>query len=395
MIAKKQKVVIAGAGPAGMILAHQLASAGIDVHVLERHADFEREFRGELIGPSVLPVLEKLGIMRELVSRGLARTGVERRMFAGATRRVTLPMGRELGALVSQPGLLSLLHEMCGKHPSYRLDFDTSVTKVIRDGGRVVALEAKRDGKDIRIEGDVFVVCSGRNTKLRKDLALPLDLDEKPDDTLWLRFDLSDAKDALPEGVDVHMFGKGVVAVLFATSGSRLQIAYSAPGDVGTLRKDVPALKAALLPCLSEPLRSVVSTKLDAPFESQVLRVAIDRLKTWHVPGLILLGDAAHTMGPAGAQGLNLAIRDSIVAANHFIEAVEGGRAIDESVFTKVEDERRAEIETSQAGQLRAYGMVQKPLFVLHFMFTILGVVMRFKKLNLPEPKAVEPRALV
>lgn len=243
---QKPKVVIAGAGPAGMILAHQLAAAGIDVHVLERHADFDREFRGELIGPSVLPVLEKLGIMRELVARGLARTGVERRMFAGTSRRVTLPMGRELGALVSQPGLLSLLHEMCSKHPSYRLDFDTSVTKVIRDGERVVAFEAKRDGKDVRIEGDVFVVCSGRNTKLRKDLSLPLDLDEKPDDTLWLRFDLDDAKDALPDGVDVHMFGKGVVAVLFATAGARLQIAYSAPGDVGILRKDTADRKSVV-----------------------------------------------------------------------------------------------------------------------------------------------------
>jgi 2-polyprenyl-6-methoxyphenol hydroxylase-like FAD-dependent oxidoreductase len=389
---KPQKVVIAGAGPAGMMLAYQLASRGIDVHVLERHGDFEREFRGELIGPSVLPVLEKLGIMPELLARGLARTGIERRMFIGGSRRVTLPMGRELGALISQPGLLALLHEMCSKFPSYRLDFDTSVTKVVREGERVVAFEAKRDGKDVRIDGDVFVVCSGRNTKLRKDLSLPLDLDEKPDDTLWLRLDLSDAKEALPEGVDVHMFGKGVVVVLFASKGSRLQIAYSAPGEVGTLRKDIPALKAALLPCLSEPLRSVVEKKLDAPFDSQILRVAIDRLKTWHVPGLILLGDAAHTMGPAGAQGLNLAIRDTIVAANHFIETVDAGRPIDEAVFTRIAEERRSEIETAQAGQLRAYGMVQKPLFVLHFMFTILSIVMRFKKFSIPDPPTVEPR---
>src|SRR5262245_12495191 len=109
----KPQVVIAGAGPAGMMLAYLLASNDVPVRVLERHADFEREFRGELIGPSVLPVLEQLGILPILVERGLARTGTERRMFAGRTRRVTLPSGNEPGALVSQPGLLGLLHELC------------------------------------------------------------------------------------------------------------------------------------------------------------------------------------------------------------------------------------------------------------------------------------------
>src|SRR5262245_34809391 len=93
------KFVIAGAGPAGMMLAYQLASNGQHVHVLERHPDFEREFRGELIGPSVMPVLERSGLLSTLVERGLARTGVERRMLVGRTRQVKLPSGNELGAL--------------------------------------------------------------------------------------------------------------------------------------------------------------------------------------------------------------------------------------------------------------------------------------------------------
>ena len=386
------RIVIAGAGPAGMMLAHQLTESGFPVQVLERHPDFEREFRGELIGPSVLPVLEDLGLLPVLVERGLARRGVERQMFVGQGRRVTLPTGTELGALISQPGLLGLLHERCRRHPSYRLDFKASAQRAIQEGGRVVALEVKRDGKDERIEGDVFVVCNGRNSKLRKELGA-LELDEKPGDTLWLRFDLSDAKDALPESVQVHMFGKGVVVVLFATSRSRLQIAYSGPGDVAALRKDLPALRAALLPRLAEPLRAVVASKLGDDTESQVLRVSIDRLAKWHVPGLLLLGDAAHTMGPAGAQGLNLAIRDSIVAANHFVDAVAAGKPIDSDVFAAIEAERRPEIEAGQAGQLRAYRMVHKPLFVQHLMFSMLGVVMRFKSFAPPPTPKVEPRA--
>jgi 2-polyprenyl-6-methoxyphenol hydroxylase-like FAD-dependent oxidoreductase len=392
-MATTPQVVIAGAGPAGMILAYQLVTGGVPVRVLERHLDFDREFRGELIGPSVLPILEGLGLLSPLVERGLARTGVERRMIVGPSRRVTLPSGNELGALISQPALLALLHERCSQHPGYRIDFGSTALRAIREGERVVALETRRDGKDERVDGDVFVACNGRNSKLRKDLRVRLELDEKPGDTLWLRLDLSDAKDALPSGVDVHMFGSGIVVVLFAVSGSRLQIAFSAPGDIGALRKNLPALRAALLPCLSPRLREIVAARLDEQTESQVLRVSIDRLAQWHVPGLLLLGDAAHTMGPAAASGLNLAIRDSVVAANHFLDAVSSGKTIDADVFAAIEAERRPEIETAQALQLRAYGMVGKPLLVQHLMFTILALVMRLKKFPPPVVADVQPRS--
>jgi 2-polyprenyl-6-methoxyphenol hydroxylase-like FAD-dependent oxidoreductase len=139
-------------------------------------------------------------------------------------------------------------------------------------------------------------------------------------------------------------------------------------------------------------LRAVVAAKLDEATESQILRVSIDRLQRWHVPGLLLLGDAAHTMGPAAAQGLNLAIRDSIVAANHFLDAIDSGKAIDSKVLSAIEAERRPEIEAAQAVQLRAYGMVHKPLFVEHLMFTMLGAVMRFKKFAPGPTPTVEPR---
>jgi 2-polyprenyl-6-methoxyphenol hydroxylase-like FAD-dependent oxidoreductase len=375
-----------------MMLAYQLVTKGLHVHVLERHPDFEREFRGELIGPSVLPVLERMGLMSTLIERGLARTGVERRMLVGRTRQVTLPSGNERGALVSQPGFLSLLDELCSRHATYRLDLGTTVLRAVREGERVVALETRREGKDERVTGDVFVASNGRNSKLRRDVGLTVELDETPGDTIWLRFDLADAKDALPDGVDVHMFGKGGVVVLFATTRSRLQIAYSAPGDMGALRKNIPALRAALLPGLSEPIRGLVSAKLDEKTESQILRVAIDRLAKWHVPGLLMLGDAAHTMGPAAAQGLNLAIRDSVVAANHILEAALSGRRIDTDLFAAIEAERRPEIVASQAVQLRAYGMVQKPLVAQHVMFSMLGAVMRIKKFSPPTIPTVEPK---
>lgn len=392
----RPQIVIVGGGPAGMVLAYQLVTNGIAVRVLEQHPDFDREFRGELLGPSVLPALEDLGILPILTERGLARTGVERRMFVGAGRRVTLPGGSELGAMVSQPGMLALLHELSSRYPHYQMDFRTSGRRAIVEGDRVVALEARREGHEERIEGDLFIVCSGRNSILRTDLGGELELVEKPDNTIWLRIDFSDAPEMLPETVDVHMFGKGAVLVFFATAGKpHLQIAYSAPGDLGALRKDLPALQAAVLPLLPEPLRAHVAARLDANTKTQLLKVSIDRLKRWHVPGLLFLGDAAHTMSPAGGQGLNLAIRDSIVAANHLIDALREGRTIDSEILSRIEAERRPEIEMAQAGQLRAHGMVHKPAFVQHLMFSILGIVMLVKKFGPPVSAPVVPRHAV
>jgi 2-polyprenyl-6-methoxyphenol hydroxylase-like FAD-dependent oxidoreductase len=100
-----------------MMLAYQLVTNGIPVHVLERHPDFEREFRGELIQPSALGALNQLGILPLLVERKLALPDIERRLFVGRSRRVTVPGGKERGSLISQPGLLKLLHELCGRYP--------------------------------------------------------------------------------------------------------------------------------------------------------------------------------------------------------------------------------------------------------------------------------------
>jgi 2-polyprenyl-6-methoxyphenol hydroxylase-like FAD-dependent oxidoreductase len=374
------KVVIVGAGPAGMMLAYQLVTNGVAVRVLERHSDFEREFRGELMQPSILGSLEQLGLLAMLDERGHAISDIQRRMFVGRKRQVMIPGGVERRSLISQAGFLELLHELCGRYPHYQLDLGTTALHAERDDGRVVAMKTRRGGVEGRVEGDVFVVCNGRNSGLRKDVGAEVEAFEAPANVLWLRFDFSDARGSLPKDVDVHMFGKGVVVVLFPTMRSRLQVAYSAPGDLGAVRKDLPELRRRLLPALPPALRSLIDAKLDEHTESQILRVAVDRLKSWHVPGLLFLGDAAHTMSPAGGQGLSLAMRDSIVAANHMIAAIRAGEPIDEALFQKIEDERRPEIDAIQAQQIRVGRMSMIPMFVLHIMFTILAVVLRLKK---------------
>jgi 2-polyprenyl-6-methoxyphenol hydroxylase-like FAD-dependent oxidoreductase len=168
------------------------------------------------------------------------------------------------------------------------------------------------------------------------------------------------------------MFGAGVVTVLQPTTRTRLQVAYSAPGDLAKLRKDLPELKRRLLPTLPDALRPILDRKLDADTEWQILRVAVDRLKRWHVPGLLFIGDAAHTMSPSGGQGLNVAIRDAVVTANHFLDAPR----IDADVFSRIEAERLPEVVAAQAGQIRAGKMVLKPRVALHLICTLAGVMM-------------------
>jgi 2-polyprenyl-6-methoxyphenol hydroxylase-like FAD-dependent oxidoreductase len=391
----EQRVVIIGGGPAGMMLAYQLASNGVNVRVLERHPDFQREFRGELVQGSLVELLERAGIFPLLLQRGLALPNIERHMYLGKARRVQLPGPNEKGALISQPGFLSLLHELCSRYPSYRLDFSTPVLEAVEENGRVVAVQTRAG----RVDGDLFVVCNGRNSPLRKSFGLKTESFETTADALWLRFDFSDAREALPSTVDVHMFGAGVVMVNHRSSNDRLHIAYSAPDDLNALKRDLPRLKERLGVTLKEPLRSLVEKKLNADTETQVLKIIVDRAKSWHAPGILFLGDAAHTMSPSGGQGLNVAIRDTFVAANRLVPVLRAGTPLEAAVLQSIQDERMPEIEAIQKRQTRAGQMVLKPLPVLHLMMTMLAGARLFmgKKLargddlTLPEPKFLTP----
>jgi 2-polyprenyl-6-methoxyphenol hydroxylase-like FAD-dependent oxidoreductase len=366
----------------------------VDVTVLERHPDFDREFRGELLQRPVVEQLEKAGVMRILLERGLALPDIERRMLLGTSRRVRVPGPVERGSIVSQPGMLAVLHELCSRYPDYRMQFGSTVLEAVRENGRVVALRTRREGSEERIGADLFIVCNGRNSHLRKSCGLETKHYETTADALWLRFDFADTPQVLPKTLDVQMFGKGRVVVLQPTTGNRLHIAYSEPGDLRALQKDLPELRKRLLQSVPAILRPHLDRKLDGRTEWQVLKIIVDRVERWHAPGVLFLGDAAHTMSPAGGQGLNLAIRDTFVAANHILAALQQGRPVDAALLEAVQAEREPEIDAIQAAQTRAGRMVLKPLPALHVMFSILGVAMKLfrKRMQGGGPPRIEPR---
>jgi 2-polyprenyl-6-methoxyphenol hydroxylase-like FAD-dependent oxidoreductase len=377
-------VVIAGAGPAGMMLAYQLASNGIPVRVIERHPDFEREFRGELVMPSALGILERIGALQRLVREGNARLNVERQLYAGPTRRVYPPGGRQVGAWVSQPALLRLLDEECRRFPGYRLDLDTTLRSVETGAdGRVEALVARRrGGEEVRVGGGLFVVGTGRGDGVRRLFGRAIEAERMAADVLWLSLDFGDARHLLPSDVQVHMFGRDRVVVFFQTTASRLHVAFSTPEDVSALRRDPAALRARLAPMIPPGLREAVVARLDERTPSQVLRVSVDQLDDWHGPNWIFIGDAAHTMSPMAGQGLNAAIRDSVVLANHLIEAARAGRPAGGDLLAAVARERRPEIDALHEVQRRVHRIVKVPLPVMHAMFTLIGAVTKLAALR-------------
>jgi 2-polyprenyl-6-methoxyphenol hydroxylase-like FAD-dependent oxidoreductase len=345
-------VVIVGAGPAGMMLAYRLAASGVPVRVLERHKSFAREFRGEFVQPSVMSVLEQLGLLGELRAKEAVVPIRAVRMHLGARAFATnvAPDGGPAGQAVHQPSLLELMHERCARLAGYRLDLGARVERLLQQDG-VVRGVVTSTGEQIAAR--LVVVSNGRNSPLRATLGLAADELERPYSLLWLRFDLSARPELYPETLDGFLTAKAF-CVLYPTHGRRVQLMWRRSRRHPLDWKAPPEqLRAALLADTPPHWHPFVET-LDGETERAVLQVVCDRLRRWWAPGVLFLGDAAHTMSPVGGQGVSMAMRDAIVAANHLIAPLRDGRAIDGALLAAIEAERREEIEPVQAFQTRA-----------------------------------------
>ena len=376
-------IVVVGAGPAGMMLAYQLASNGVPVRVLERHKDFDREFRGEFAQPSLVDALDAVGVLEPLRRDGRVMPIRAVRMhFRGHAFATNVgPGGAAAGQVIHQPSLLRAFHRACEAHPHYRLDLGATVTSVVAgDDGRVSGVRARVGGVGGReevIDARYVVVCNGRGSVLRKSLTTADEL-EPPYSLLWLRFDLSKRPELVPDTLDGFVMRRGFY-VLYPTYGGGAQLMWRRH------RREPLDWKSPTATLRSELLADApkhwlpIFEQLDDDTERQVLRVVCDRLRRWHVPGALFLGDAAHTMSPIGGQGLTLAIRDAIVAANHLIDAHREGAALDEALSARIEAERRPEVEKMQAFQTRAGRITDAPPLAQWVMSRIIPVVTRVR----------------
>ena len=317
MVSERTTCVVAGGGPAGMVLGLLLARAGVDVQVLEKHADFLRDFRGDTVHPSTLQLLDELGLADEFADLPYSRvdevafpTRDGRTVVVADFRRLRVPY--PYVAMVPQWDLLDLLADAAREEPGFTLRMSTEVTGLLRDEERVRGVEYRRaDGTAGRIEADLVVGCDGRWSTVRREAGLRPREFAVPIDAWWFRLPRaeSDAAASLTPRARPGRFAVVIPRTDF------LQIAYiGRKGTDAELRaRGIEAFRldvAELMPELADRVDTLRSMD-----DVKHLDVRVNRLRRWHVDGLLCIGDAAHAMSPVGGVGINLAVQDAVAAA--------------------------------------------------------------------------------
>jgi 2-polyprenyl-6-methoxyphenol hydroxylase-like FAD-dependent oxidoreductase len=305
---------IAGGGPAGMMLGFLLARAGIEVVVLEKHADFLRDFRGDTLHPSTLDLMHELGILDELLQRphrrlprftaGMGDTEIILADFSRLSTRCRFV------ALMPQWDFLDFLSRQAQRYPGFHLRMQTEVTGLVEHNGRVVGVSARGAGGSLEIRADLVIGADGRRSAVRCASGLPVCDVGSPIDVLWLRLSRNENDPQL-----ILRFKSGRILAT-ADRGDYWQcglvIAKGASEELQ--RKGIGALRAEIAE-VAPFLRNRLA-ELEDWNDVRLLTVRVDRLRRWYRTGLLCIGDAAHAMSPIGGVGINLAIQDAVAAAN-------------------------------------------------------------------------------
>ncbi|WP_342362730.1 FAD-dependent oxidoreductase [Terrarubrum flagellatum] len=306
---------IAGGGPAGIMLGFLLARAGVDVVVLEKHADFLRDFRGDTIHPSTLQVMHELGLLDDFLKlphnreeRLSARFGNEEIALVDFTH---LPVKAPYVAFMPQWDFLNFIADRGRACPRFRLIMEGKAVDVIRNGERIAGVIAQTRDGELRIRSRLAVAADGRGSDIRKAAGFAVKEIGAPMDVLWFRLSRQSSDDAQTFG----QVGRGRFSILL-NRGDYWQCAYVIPkGGFEKVRAaGLDAFRAGfaeLFPKLADRIAEIGSWD-----DVKLLSVAVDRLDVWWKPGLFCIGDAAHAMSPIGGVGVNLAIQDAIAAAN-------------------------------------------------------------------------------
>jgi 2-polyprenyl-6-methoxyphenol hydroxylase-like FAD-dependent oxidoreductase len=348
----KVRCCIVGGGPAGMMLGYLLGRAGIDVVVLEKHADFFRDFRGDTVHPSTLQVMDELGLSDGFLKLPHQRLQKMDGMFGGASVRIA-DLGRlnvkfPFIAFMPQWDFLNFLRESGKKFASLKVMMNTEATDLIKDGARIAGVKAKTPEGMIDIEADLTIACDGRHSLVRERAGLAIEEIGAPMDVLWFRA----GKRANENESVFARVDPGRMMVTF-DRGDYWQCAYViAKGQYDAVKaRGLPALLAdvgRMAPILKSGLSDVKSWD-----DVKLLTVAINRLTRWTLPGLLCIGDAAHAMSPIGGVGVNLAVQDAVATANLLATKLVNG-CPPEDELDAVRQRREFPVRMTQAMQVVA-----------------------------------------
>jgi len=298
-----------------MMLAFLLARMGVDVFVLEKHADFLRDFRGDTIHPSTLELMYELGILDEF----LKRPHDEVRELSGQLGKDTvtiadfthLPTHCKFLALMPQWDFLDFIKEQASRYPAFHLRMNAEVTDLVEENGNVVGLRAKTPDGSLEIRAPLSIGADGRHSVVRQRANLEVIDLGAPMDVMWMRI----SRRSSDPGQTLGHFDRGKILVMINRE-SYWQCAFVIPkGEAERImQRGLPAFCeniVDLAPFLRERIEELADWK-----DVSLLTVAIDRLSQWSRPGLLCIGDAAHAMSPIGGVGINLAIQDAVATAN-------------------------------------------------------------------------------
>jgi 2-polyprenyl-6-methoxyphenol hydroxylase-like FAD-dependent oxidoreductase len=341
---------VAGGGPAGMMLGFLLARAGIDVTVLEKHADFLRDFRGDTIHPSTLELMHELGLLDAFLKLPHSTAPTLSGRYGNLELTIAdfrhLPTRCKYIALMPQWDFLNFLADHGRRYPRFNLLMRAEVTDLIEEGGRVRGVRAATPDGVLEVRAALVVGCDGRHSTVREKAGLIVEELGAPMDVLWFRVSRPSGD---PEET-MGLFLPGRILVMIER-GNYWQCAYVIPkGSIEDVRaRGIESFRAAVeqaVPFLKGRMREIKDWD-----QIKLLTVAVDRLKRWHRSGLLCIGDAAHAMSPIGGVGVNLAVQDAVATANILAEPLRAG-PIDDGTLQKVQDRREFPTRVTQRVQV-------------------------------------------
>ena len=346
-----------------MMLGFLLARAGVDVIVLEKHADFLRDFRGDTVHPSTLELMYELGILAEFLRRKhqeLPQIGAFIDDFQVTVGDFShLPTHCKFIALMPQWDFLNFIAEKAKAYPHFHLRMEAEVNELIIENGRVAGVHVKTPQGILEVRATLTIGADGRHSVVREKAGLEVIDLGAPIDVLWMR--ISRKPDDPNQSLGRFRTGKIMVTL---NRDEYWQCAYviTKGGFEAIQQRGLPAFRTdieSIAPFLrgrTEELKSWDDIKL--------LSVAVNRLRQWSRPGLLCIGDAAHAMSPIGGVGINLAVQDAVAAANILSKALARGENINiDERLGQVQKRREFPTRMTQALQVFAHKRFLNPAF--------------------------------
>ncbi|MGH6673159.1 MAG: FAD-dependent oxidoreductase [Xanthobacteraceae bacterium] len=375
---------IVGGGPAGIMLGFLLARAGVDVVVLEKHADFFRDFRGDTVHPSTLQLIYELGLLDDFlkvphqkVETLVGQVGAEHLDFVDFRH---LPTHCKFIVLMPQWDFLSFLASQAKRYKTFDLRMKSEAVGLIEDGERLVGVRAKTAGGELSIRADLVIGCDGRHSTVREKAGLRGDDYGAPMDVLWFRISRKET-----DSTDTFGHVEAGKLMVMLDRGDYWQCAYVIPkGRADQIKAEgIEAFRGRVVEM--SPFLADRVGELQSFDDVKLLTVTVDRLRKWWRPGLICIGDAAHAMSPIGGVGINMAVQDAVAAANRLAGPLTS-RTVSDDDLAAIEQRRTLPVRFTQWLQLtiqkrvvtRVLASQQRPKPPLAFkLFNVLPVLRR------------------